>query len=373
MRDKPDYYDFDGIRLFLTENYIEHLVTGKTFTPSINHRQFLLVLARNAPDVVSYEKLWNEVWQSNQFGESSLKNLRETKRQLVLFLKNNGVENPSIVAERGYRLSCEVIPGYEQSQIQLPQKNEAYESKIEETDRANIAESKIENWQRILTTHIAYIVPVSMFYGSLFLIAAVMEVAYEFDVHGNVATVWGLVLMLINGAAFLSACGIISYRLYYKRNAFLIAVGILLGAVFISIVFSTQFLPFRPITQAAFQTQPAFIAFGKNAVAYFLPLCIIFLLLPFYIVIARYLIKCKVLEKMPFDTVIIKPRWLLVICAVALIFSILTTNYMLDNLNAENDYHALFVGMIFLRLVVYFGLAISSVAWYHTQVKRNLR
>jgi len=369
MSDKPDYYDFDGIRLFLTENYIEHLATGKTFTPSINHRQFLLVLARNAPDVVRYEKLWKEVWQSDNFDDYALKNIRETKRQLVIFLKNNGVENPGIVADRGYRLSCEVIPGYERSE-NFPE-SETSGREIKETPRIDEVKHKIKGWRENLTANAVYIIPVSVFYGFLFLIASVLEVAYEFDTYGKHAAIGGLILSVINCAAFFSACGFVGYRLFCKRNAFLLAVAILLGAVLISILISVQFLPFRPITQAAYQTQPAFIAFGKNALAYFFSLAVIFLLLPFYVVFAKQLLEQKIIEKMPSDTVFFKPQWLLIVCAGAVIYSALTTNYMLDKLNAESQFHSLFVGLIVLRFVVYFGLALSSLAWYYTQVKKN--
>jgi hypothetical protein len=371
MRDKPDYYDFDGIRLFLTENYIEHLASGKTFTPSINHRQFLLVLARNAPDVVSYEKLWKEVWQLENFDDSALKNIRETKRQLVIFLKNNGVENPSIVAERGYRLSCEVLPGYEYSSDPLFQKNGETKGEIPQKDGIDEVKHKIGSWKHNLTSNTAYIIPLSIFYGFLFLVASILEVAYEFDTYGKAATIWGTIFTLINGAAFFLACGIVSYRLYYKRNAFLIAVGILLGAVLISILLSTQFLPFRPVTQANYQTQPSFIAFGKNALVYFFSLAVLFLLLPFYTITSRRLIKQKIIEKMPSDIIFIKPQRLLIVCIGEIVFSALTTNYMLDKLDAQSIFHTLFVGMIVLRFVVYFGLALSSLAWYHTQIKKN--
>jgi hypothetical protein len=385
MRDKPDYYEFDGMRLFLSETYIKVLATGKDHIPSQTHRGFLLALARKAPDVVTYKGLWKKVWRSNfEMSDTDLRNIQTTKGNLIGWLKSIGVK-PHIYAEpgKGYRLNCEVVPGWlENKQDRLLHENLDSQSeppdleKSIDQSRINVNDEiienrKIENWQQILTLHIAYVIPISVFYGTLFLIAVLMEVAYEFDVYGNTAISWGLLLMLINCLAFSAACGIISYRLLHKKNAFLVAATILFGAVLISILLSVQFLPFRPITQAAYQTQPAFIAFGKNALAYFLPLGIIFLLIPFYSVIGRRLIEWKVIEKIPSDTIFVKPRWLLVICAGAVIYSALTTNYMLDKLNAQNKFHTLFVGMIILRFSVYFGLALSSLAWYYTQVKKN--
>lgn len=112
MRNNPDYYDFDGIRLFLTDNHIEILSSGKTFSPSKNHRQFLISLARQYPDTITYEELLREVWQSDNFNESALKKIQETKRTLVKWLKSVGVQNPGIVADGGYRLDGPVVPGY---------------------------------------------------------------------------------------------------------------------------------------------------------------------------------------------------------------------------------------------------------------------
>lgn len=376
MRDKPDYYDFNGIRLFSAESHIEVLATGKEHTPSQTHRGFLLALAKKAPDIVSYEELWRDVWRSkNDMSDTDLRNIQTTKGNLTGWLKGIGVKNLVIDAEpgKGYRLNCEVIAGWMESETEDPIREipgiaEQVPPQTDAVDEIN-SENKFENWQQILNFHKSYIIPASIFYGLLFLIAAIMEIAYKFDVYGEGAIIWGLLLMLVNSVAVISACGLISYRLCFQKNGFLHAAGILLGAVLISILLSAQFLPFQPVTEAGLNTQPAVIAFGKNALAYFLPLGIAFLLLPFYVVITRRLIESGIIEEMPSDMLSVEPKWLLIICLCMAVVSYISTNYLLDKLNTESDYHALFIGLIILRFVVYFGLGLSSLAWYHRQIK----
>lgn len=364
MRDKPDYYDFDGIRLFATETHLEVLATGKVFTPSKIHRGFLLSLVKNAPDVVTYQKLWKDVWHSDHMDETSRHTIQTTKGHLVNWLKMVGVKEPAINSDagNGYFLSCQVTPGYP-----FPEDDSDFDSDDSENDRAR----KIKDWRDIFKVHSGYIIPTSTFYGFLFLIAAVLEIAYQFEIYGKAALFGGACLMLLNGLAAISAFGLIIFRLSEKKNAFLPAVGLLIGTGLISILLSTSFIPLEPITEATYQTQPALIAFAKNVAVYFLPLGFVFLLLPFYTVISARLIESRFFRKMPSDAVIIQPKWLLIICAGAIAYSFAATNYMLDKLNSESDHHALFVGVVVLRMVVYFGLVLSSLAWYHAQVHRS--
>jgi hypothetical protein len=53
------------------------------------------------------------------------------------------------------------------------------------------------------------------------------------------------------------------------------------------------------------------------------------------------------------------------------VFSLLTTNHLLDRLESESDYHALFAGLLLLRFVVYFGLGLGLLVWYYIQLNRE--
>lgn len=418
MSDNPDYYDFGGVRLFTAETHLEVPATGKEYTPSKNHRNFLLALARKAPGVVTYEELWRDVWRSKSpMSSTDLRNIQTTKGSLISWLDSGGIKTVIIEAEpgEGYRLANEVTPSApKRNPSEAPELNfndevetndgltldpEIDDAKIYEPE-ANICEiedasaqsdepsptidtdynidtkkdteeKRVEDWKKILHSYAGFIIPVGTFYGMLFLVAAVMEIAYRFDLYGRQAVIWGAALTAINTSAFFAACRLIVYRLYYGGKSFVASAGILLGTASGSILLSALFLPFAPITEAEFNTQPAFMAFGKNVLLYFLPLGIGFLLLPFYIVIGTRMVEFGITDKIPLDTVPVKPEWLLVICLVTIIFSYSSSSYMLDRLNTESDYHAVFVGSIMLRATIYFGLALTSIAWYYAQTKKQ--
>lgn len=122
-----------------------------------------------------------------------------------------------------------------------------------------------------------------------------------------------------------------------------------------------------PITQATFQAQPALAAFVKNALVYFLPLGFFFLLCPFYFVVAAELKSQAIISAM--DIIFIKPKVLLIISLGGILYSLITTFYMLDNLQ-PGKYHGRFVSLIFMRFLVFFGLAVGSTLWYKAALSR---
>lgn len=115
MQESFDYYDFAGIRLLTAKPHLEVLATGKKHTISKNHYGILLALAENAPTTVSYEKLWKEVWLSDNYDESSRHTIQTTKGHLVSWLKTIGITDSPITTDpgKGYFLSCSVTQRYE--------------------------------------------------------------------------------------------------------------------------------------------------------------------------------------------------------------------------------------------------------------------
>ena len=178
-------------------------------------------------------------------------------------------------------------------------------------------------------------------------------------------------MLILNGAAIATAQILIICRLIIGKTGLLPAGGILFAAALFSVGYASTFIPIESLTEAEYQTQPALIAFGKNAFLYFLPLGFVYGLLPFYKVIAHRLKEAKIISKLPSDIVPIKTLWLAITCAGTLVYSFFTTNYMLDRLNSSNEWHALFVSLIFLRTAVYFGLALSVVCWHHIYATRH--
>ncbi len=386
MQRTPDYYDFCGVRLFVADLHIKILESGKEHIPSPIHRSFLLALIRRFPEIVTYEDLWKEVWRSSmEMSDTDLRNIQTTKGQLTLWFRDKIQRNLPVEVEpgKGYRLDCEVTPGWMQSELEITDhdyQNNKSEYTGEEPPNPRFqmelltntnSNAKVETWTQLFYAHTKYIIAVSFCYGFLFFIAAILEIAYQFDIYGKRAVIFALVLMVINFAAIPAAFAVICYRLCRKKSGLLSAVCVLIGAIIISLLLSALFLPFVPITEAQLQTQPAVVAFGKNVLIYFMPLAIVFVLMPFYVVIAKRLKDLKLIEKMPSDAIFIKTWQLLLIYLGAVVYSLLTTNYLLDRLEAENDYHALFTGLLLLRFVVCFGLGLISLIWYYVQLNKG--
>lgn len=346
----PDYYDVEELRIFSVGKHIEVRTTGKEISPSPMHHSFLLALISKYPQVVTYEELWKDVWRHKyEINEEGRAKIQTTKGQMIAWLKTNNVVSLVIESEpgMGYRLNNVVKPGW------------------------FAGDGTVGSWKELLFSNIFYIIAVALAYGILFQITEIMEVAYQLDIYGGPAIFGGVTLMLVNFAAILAACSSIVYRLYHGKSGLLQAIGIVFAAVIISILISGQVLPIQPITEAKFQTQPALIAFWKNALVYFFPLCVIFVLLPFYSVNVRWLMELKILKATPSDFIFIEPKWLLIICSVVLIISYVSTNYLLDQLNSDDRYHHVFVGFIFLRMFISFSLALGSLAWYYAKVTKR--
>lgn len=407
MQKTPDFYDFCGVRLFVADLHIEIPTSGKEYIPSPIHRSFLLVLLRKHPEVAAYEELWRDAWRSQlEMSDTDLRNIQTTKGQLTLWFKDKIDGNLPIeaVPGTGYCLKCEVIPGWNETTLKIefsgdqniPRKRQAENNSeiqsqsdindeknkrdadeddkhitIDVTNAKEAVKLKTASWQQLFYPHMKYVLATGFFYGLLYFITAVMEIAYKFDVYGIKALFFGGVFLIINFAAAMASLAVICRRIAQGKPALLPAVALLACPGIITILLSVFYLPFTPITEASLQTQPAIIAFGKNVLIYFQPLGIVFLLMPFYAALAEKLKDTKLIEKIPFDVIFIKPWHLLIIYLGAVIFSLLTTNHLLDNLKSESNYHTLFSGLIFLRFIVYFGLGLGSIIWYYSQLNKE--
>lgn len=382
MSHKPDYYDIGELRLFPAEPYLTVRATGAEIAPSPKHRSFLLALVRRYPEAVSYRELWSEVWRTGQpMTEDDRAKIQTTKGQLNAWLKSNKIESLLIASRpgEGYRLATEVVPGWfedkpEEDESKVEAKafdNKPELSQTEEPTGERPDNAVIDDWKELAFSNPIFLAAAALVYGILFQIAAFMEIAYDFDIYGERAVFGGLILMLVNIAAVFAAAGLMSYRLFYGKAGFLWAASILLAAGVLSVVIAYWFIPVQSVTMAKIQTQPALIAYGKNALLYFFPLGAMSILLPLYTVNAKRLLEERIINNLPFDFIFIKPRSLIIGCLLLIVFSFLTTNYLLDNLNSEGRHYPLYTALIFLRMFFCFGLAAGSSAWYYAKIENS--
>jgi hypothetical protein len=154
-----------------------------------------------------------------------------------------------------------------------------------------------------------------------------------------------------------------------KGGGLFVGLGILIAAAVGACGLAWLYLPDVPVTLTQFQAQPSVAAFLKNAIIYFLPLGVFCLLMPVYFVAAVDLKARKVIAALPADAVFIHPIFLLSCCLATIVYSLISTFYLLDNLQL-GTYHALFVSLIFMRFIVSFGLWLSSILWYKTSLHK---
>jgi hypothetical protein len=214
-----------------------------------------------------------------------------------------------------------------------------------------------------LNEHLTFVGVTAILYGFLFWIALILEVSYEFDLYGSFAVWLGVSMWALNSLS-LSAAMAFTYKSLRerRRNRLFVGLTILLAGVIGACGLASWCLPDVPITVSTLQSQPAMAAFVKNALIYFLPLGFFFLLCPFYFVLAAEMDN-QLTDAAAREIVVIKPRVLLMICLAGVLYSLITSFHMIDHLQ-PGKYHGLFVTMIFLRFLVYFGLAVGSTLWY---------
>lgn len=338
MLEDGQYFEFRGLRFLPNTGVLKVAENGKEISLSDTQRRFLLALLERAGDLVSYEDLRQQVWPHETNLDRRVQHtIHVTKRNLVTVLEGNGVKGDFIEAApgKGYRVVATV--------------NSSRPASLVEGQRSG---------------HRTYVGVVSVLYGFLFWIALVLEVAYKFNLYGSTAIWLGLFIWTFNSLALLAACALVSKRLRERRgDGLFIGLSILVLGVIGACGLAAWFLPRVPITESTLQAQPALAAFVKNALVYFLPLGVFFLLNPFYFVVATELKAQRVITAVPMDVIFIRPKVLLIITLGGIVYSLVTTFYMLDHLQ-PGPYHGLFISLIFVRFLVFFGLAVGSTLWY---------
>jgi DNA-binding winged helix-turn-helix (wHTH) protein len=320
--------------------------------------ELLLALIENNGKTVAKSDLIKRVWQSTFADDRNFHVTLHAVRQAL----GDSVQTPEFILREpsGYRFVAEVA-----------------------VRRFAEAESKSPGRS---SNHLAFILCASAIYASLYATAVLLEVAYQFNRFGAVAlkiAPLAFAWIMIAAVASLFADRTLTLRgslsgVIIPGFAFLIAAALLCAVL-------TRFLPDAPITEAVFQSYPARAAYLKD-VSLFLLLAFIFLILPFHFISTmereigrgRCGLVLDVLEgrkpgTMPRGT--IYPRFWALAVALATLGAVwlIATAHLLENLK-PGSYMNLFVELVYLRGILYFGLGLTCIAWYHrtlTAVKRQ--
>ena len=215
--------------------------------------------------------------------------------------------------------------------------------------------------------HSVFIIAAGLLYGLLFWVALLLEIAYRFDRFGTTAVWLGLPLVLWIAAANFAGLTLTEKLVRReKRHSFFVGLAFFVGGTIAACLAMSYFLPNEPITAANFQTQPAFAAFLKNSLIYFLPLGVVYMLIPFHFVCVQQNEMQKTSPISGKTAINLHPSFLFGLWLFSAVYSILTTFHLLDNL-LPGQFHNLFVSLVFLRFFIYFSLGLICLLWYKSQ------
>lgn len=223
-------------------------------------------------------------------------------------------------------------------------------------------------------------------YGLLYSIAFVLEISYQFNRFGSEAIKIAPCVFLWIWSTSLAGLGI-SWKWTRQKNktGLILCLLVFISASLLLYALSGLFLPDVPITEANFQTYSAHGAFLKS-VYYFLPLAILFLIMPFHFVIAmheellagRYRLGLRLLTSrrssaMPIGAIYLRVSWLGIILFGAVIMALIATAHLFENLKPSGQMN-LFMQLAQWRLLLYFLLGSECLIWYYrslNEIKRE--
>ncbi|MBS1796707.1 MAG: helix-turn-helix domain-containing protein [Acidobacteria bacterium] len=337
-------YEFAGLRFAPLGAVVEYAATGRKIRLTQTQAHFLLTLLAAAPEVVGYDELRQNVWVQYPEMSDSLKHLiQETKRGLAKTLKNEGFPHNFIepVAGRGYRIRIPVAA--------LPEKT---------PDEPEPEPSPAGSEKNYTVFKLA----ASFFYGALFLLGLLVQTAYQFDRYAAGSFRLAIPLILWNGGVMLTALSLAERRRPgSERTLFAAGVGLVIAGAVVTCLAMNFFLPSETLTPTRFQEPSALAGFVRDALIFNLPLGVFYVFVPFYLVSRR-----------PFENFSnLFPNFAGVFCLV-LIYSIVTTFNLLGQL-LPAPFHGLFVTVVFLRFIVFFGLGGGVLLWAKLETETVFR
>lgn len=237
-----------------------------------------------------------------------------------------------------------------------------------------------ESAARLVATfggHLWHVLASSTLYALLYVVALLLEVAYQFDRLGPPAiklTPW--VFLWVFGAAAVGLWVDWRWALRGKTAGLLLSLPAFISGGLLLYMMLGQFLPRHSVTEANFQTYPAHEAFLKS-VYYFLPLAVVFMVLPYHFVLSiqrelregRHrpvldLLTGRRSSAAPAGAVYLRVWWLAGLLIAAASAALVAMAHMFESLK-PNPHSGLFVQLAQWRLLLYVILGLECVVWYY--------
>jgi DNA-binding winged helix-turn-helix (wHTH) protein len=367
-------YEFNGFRLDPSRGVL--LRDGQPTKLRAKPFKLLLTLVENHGESIRKEELIKRVWLGSYVSDINFHvNMHSVRTAL-----GESRDEPRFIfrSDDGYKFVADVkvIPAGSKEDVSCEEP-----SASRPTDKENSIASETAESQQVAmppNSHVAHLLVSCALYAALYSSAVFLETAYEFDRYGRSAR--GIAAIVFGWMMGTSVLGLVVDRKQTARNrtgGFPITVVIFFAGAACVLGCLTRFLPNQPITQAAFQTYPAQAAYLKDTV-YFLLLALIFQIVPFHFIAAaeheiregryrsvRSTLTMRRLAVLPSGTIYLRFGHLSLLLVMFAMLSIAMTAHLLDNLR-PGPYRNLFTQLVYLRGVLYFGLGIECLAWYHS-------
>ena len=375
---KKILYQFERFQIDPSRGVL--LFDGQTVELSAKPFKLLLTLVENRRRSIGKEELMRRVWPGIRVSDDNLHvNLNKVRKAL-----RESAVNPHFIfrSDDGYKFLADVkVLSIDDGE---PVTNHELIGAEPNEDRQLTPEEPAEESQLLAestftpSSHRAHILASCALYAALYGAAVFLETAYQFNLYRRRVS-W-VALVAFSWILSSSFAGLMTGRKRIhqaKSDGLMITILIFLIAVAVLFAALTRLLPNEPITQAAFQTYPAQAAYLKDTV-YFLVMALLFLIIPFHFVSsmeyeiekgrARVVLDTLMLRKravLPRGTIYLRFEHLMLVLLMFVVLSIAMTAHLLDNLQ-PGTYRNLFTQLVYLRAVLYFGLGIECLVWYHS-------
>ena len=405
------FYELECVCLYPEKAQLMVREDGRQYSIRPKERDLLLALIKKQGGVVTYEELRQGLWPEFTEVKDILQTIRETKRTLSKLLKDIGKKPDNIIQTvmgEGYRLNVEVTEGWEgegdlleestqdnsapssvdDPKYERPEGSQNASGPEIPTQRAETLsqhyptenEEVIGGVRSLFGSHLWHLLISGILYALLYSIAIILEIAYQFERFGSTA-------MVIASLAFCwiwitSLCGFsvdLKLTTAGKTTGFTASLLIFVGAALLLYFCLGLFLPGVAITEAKFQTYPAHGAFFKN-VYYFLPLAILFLIIPYHFVISaqkelkagqkqkvRDVLIGKRMRVAPLGAIYLRLWWLGALLLAAAIGGVVGIAHLFENL-LPGVHMNLFVQLEQWRTFIFFSLGLECMFWYYRRL-----
>jgi DNA-binding winged helix-turn-helix (wHTH) protein len=409
-KETQHFYEFEGIRLYTQNAQLVVVKDGRRYSIRPKERDLLTALIRKRGGVVSYDELRQSLWPEFTEVKDILQTIRETKRTLSKLLKDIEKKPEKIIQTvigEGYRLNVAVVEGWEGEEEDLREENTQSDSnsslkddqedqRVEDVNNESLANiptyrvAPLSPYQRMSNLeedmgrlrsvsgrHLWHTLASCTLYALLYSVSVIIEVAYQFERFGSTAVmIASLTFCWVWGT---SMCGFgVDWRMTAARKSGGLTFSLLIfvAAALLLYLCLGLFLPGVPITDAKFQTYPAHGAFLKN-VYYFLPLAILFMLIPYHFVMAaqselkdgrgqimRNVLIGKRMSVSPLGAIYLRLWWLCGLLLLAAAGGAIGIAHLFENLQ-PNVHMNFFVQLVQWRTVLFFSLGLECMVWYY--------